>query len=98
MMKSLIILSILLLNGCAGKLVCEWQSQSEQFERVLEKYIGEKDAETQTQQETKPQAIQSGEQSSPEKYAHSPLKRRVPTLKESPGKEQGRSLTLEPGH
>ncbi len=36
--------AILLLTGCAGKLVCEWQSQSEQFERVLEKYIGESNA------------------------------------------------------
>ncbi len=35
----LVILALLTTTGCAGKLVCEWQSQSEQFERLLEKYI-----------------------------------------------------------
>ncbi len=35
-------LALLTTTGCAGKLVCEWESQSEQFERVLEKYYEEK--------------------------------------------------------
>ncbi len=42
----LVLLALLTTTGCAGKLVCEWQSQSEQFEQVLEKYM-EKHNETQ---------------------------------------------------
>ncbi len=38
---ALVVLALLTTTGCAGKLVCEWQSQSEQFERVLEKHLKE---------------------------------------------------------
>ncbi len=48
MKKSLLVLlALLTTTGCAGKLICEWQSQSEQFEQVLEKYLEVKPNETQ---------------------------------------------------
>ncbi len=37
-MKKLILLATLL-SGCSGQIVCEWQTENEQFEELIEKTI-----------------------------------------------------------
>lgn len=64
-----IIITIMVLGGCSGQMVCEWQTETEQFEELIREAIKEHDhAQTQTKQSSVPENLQTRQQSTPQKH------------------------------
>ncbi len=81
-MKLYFILLISLMTGCSGQMVCEWQTENEQFKELIEQAIEDfKNAQTKNVETTESQKLQAREQSTPSQYQNQAGKGRAEVLK-----------------